>query len=139
VAELRGEEAKRQAELRAAAGDLSGADELKKALAGATASGNWAAAVSAAKALAEADGSFAEISPDKSTISDAKLAQSLLPNVRAAVAAAGIPQALVAGVAADIIRRTLGLPVERWDALGLPPVTVRRSNGAAPGGNGTIA
>lgn len=130
VEEIRAEETVRQARLKQERGDLSGHEELKRAAAGAAASGNWSAAVTAYKALGEADGSLAEIGPDKANVSDERLALSILPKVQAAVAAAGIPRPLVDAVAADIIRRLLGLPEERWAALGLPPVTVRRSNGA---------
>jgi hypothetical protein len=66
VAELRGEEAQRQAELRAAAGEQSGLDELKRAIAGAATSGNWAAVVAGAKVLGEADGSFDELGAEAS-------------------------------------------------------------------------
>jgi hypothetical protein len=65
VAELRAEEAARVAKLRMEAGDLPGADELKRALQGAAASGQWAAAVTASKALAELDGSGAALAPDR--------------------------------------------------------------------------
>jgi hypothetical protein len=64
VAELQGEEAQRQAELRVAAGEQSSLDELKRAIAGAATSGNWAAVVAGSKVLGEADGSFDAIGAD---------------------------------------------------------------------------
>src|SRR5262245_23498152 len=57
VSEIQAEEARREAERRREAGEATGMDELKKALAGAVAAGQWSAAVTAAKHLAEADGS----------------------------------------------------------------------------------
>jgi hypothetical protein len=58
IAELRAEEFQRQASLRLQAAELPGIDELKRALQGAAAAGQWSAVVSAAKALAEGDGSL---------------------------------------------------------------------------------
>jgi hypothetical protein len=58
VGELRAEEAERQASIRLQAAELPGIDELKRALQGAAAAGQWSAVVSAAKALAEGDGSL---------------------------------------------------------------------------------
>src|SRR4029453_7319250 len=58
IAELRAEEFQRQQQIRLQAAELPGIDELKRALAGAAAAGQWSAVVSAAKALAEGDGSL---------------------------------------------------------------------------------
>jgi hypothetical protein len=65
VQELRMEEAERQAKLRTEAGTLEGVDELKKALAGAAAAGQWSACVSAAKELAALDGSGDKLSGER--------------------------------------------------------------------------
>src|SRR5262249_45776718 len=59
VAEIQAEEARKEAERRRELGEAQGIDELKRALVGAVGANQWSAAVSAAKALAEMDGSAA--------------------------------------------------------------------------------
>jgi hypothetical protein len=85
VAELQSEEAARQAQIRLQSTEKDGLSELKAALAGAAASGNWAAVVSGAKALGEADGSLDQLrQPDeKMTIGEMlTLAVEIDPGLR---------------------------------------------------------
>jgi hypothetical protein len=65
VAELREEEAAKLAKRRAEVGDKPGVEELKAALSGAAAAGQWSAVVSAAKSLAEMDGSAAALTAER--------------------------------------------------------------------------
>jgi hypothetical protein len=64
IAELQAEEKARVAQLRAGVSDRSGYEELKEALKGAVGASQWSAAVSAAKHLAEMDGSAEQFAPD---------------------------------------------------------------------------
>ena len=66
VEELEAEETIRQARLKQERGDLSGLEELKKAISGASAAGNWAAVVSGAKVLGDADGSLEALGAEAS-------------------------------------------------------------------------
>ena len=66
VEEKKAEETIRQARLKEERGDLSGLEELKKAIAGAAAAGNWAAVVSGAKVLGDADGSLEALGAEAS-------------------------------------------------------------------------
>jgi hypothetical protein len=65
IEELRAEEARRLARRRAEVGDKEGVDELKAALSGAAAAGQWSAVVSAAKSLAEMDGSARSLTAER--------------------------------------------------------------------------
>jgi hypothetical protein len=65
VAELIEEELERQRQVRLSSVDVAGVDELRKALIGAASSGQWSAAVTASKALAEIDGSADKLSADR--------------------------------------------------------------------------
>jgi hypothetical protein len=65
VAELIEEELERQRQVRMSSVDVAGVDELRKALIGAASSGQWSAAVTASKALAEIDGSADKLSGDR--------------------------------------------------------------------------
>jgi hypothetical protein len=65
IAELQAEEAERVAKLRENVSDRSGYEELKEALRGAVTASQWSAAVTAARHLAEMDGSAEQVAPEK--------------------------------------------------------------------------
>jgi hypothetical protein len=85
ITELRAEELQRQQQIRLQSAERDGLTELKAAIAGAAATGNWAAVVSGSKALGEADGSLDALrQPDeKMTIGEMlSLAVELDPGFR---------------------------------------------------------